>query len=81
MNNLLKGVALFVGGALVGAATAMLLTPKNGEEVRKDLADLAAEAKKRAQDYCEQVKKDLAEAQAVVEAAVQPEKPKAKKSK
>ena len=41
MSNLLKGAALFVGGALVGAAAALLLTPKPGEEVRKDLADLA----------------------------------------
>lgn len=57
----------------------MLLTPKNGEEVRKELADLASEAKKRAQDYCEQVKKDLSEAQAAVEAAI-PEKLKAKKA-
>lgn len=78
-NNLIKGAALFVGGALVGAAAALLLTPKNGEEVRKELADLASEAKKRAQDYCEKVKKDLSEAQAAVEAAI-PEKLKAKKA-
>lgn len=69
MSNLLKGAALFVGGALVGAAAALLLTPKTGEEVRKDLADLAEEAKKHAQDYCERVKKDLAEAEAALEAA------------
>ncbi len=61
MNNLFRGAALFVGGAIVGAAVALLLTPKTGEEVRKELSDLAEEAKKRAQDYCEQVKKDLSE--------------------
>ena len=49
---------------MVGAAAALLLTPKKGEEVRKELADLAAEAKKRAQQYCEQVKKDLEEKEA-----------------
>ena len=69
MNNLLKGAVLFAGGALVGAAAALLLTPKTGEEVRKDLAGLAEEAKKHAQDYCERVKKDLAEAEAAVESA------------
>lgn len=69
MSNLLKGAALLVGGALIGAAAALLLTPKTGEEVRKDLADLADEAKKHAQDYCERVKKELAEAEAAIEAA------------
>ena len=49
----------------------MLLTPKKGEEVRQELADLAAEAKKRAQEYCEQVKQDLAEAKANVEVAAE----------
>ena len=68
MNNLSKGLALFVGGAIVGAAAALLLTPKKGEEVRQELADLAAEAKKRAQEFCEQVKQDLAEANATAEA-------------
>ena len=51
--RLSKGLALFVGGAIVGAAAALLLTPKKGEEVRQELADLAAEAKKRAHQYCE----------------------------
>ena len=55
MNNLFKGAALFLGGILVGAATALLVTPKTGEELRNDLADLAEEAKKRTQDYCEQM--------------------------
>lgn len=59
MNSLSKGLALFIGGAIVGAAAAVLLTPKKGEEVRQELADLAAEAKKRAQDYCEQVKQQI----------------------
>ena len=64
MSRLSNGLALFVGGAIVGAAAALLLTPKKGEEVRQELADLAAEAKKRAQEYCEQVKKDLEEKEA-----------------
>jgi gas vesicle protein len=75
MSSLSKGLALFIGGAMVGAAAALLLTPKKGEELRQELTDLAAEAKKRAQDYCEQVKKDLAEATAAAEAeAAKPKK-------
>ena len=75
MNSLSKGLALFIGGAIAGAAAALLLTPKKGEEVRQELADLAQEAKKRAQQYCEQVKQDLAEANAAAEAEVkEPEK-------
>ena len=72
MNNLFKGAALFVGGAIVGAAAALLLTPKKGEEIRQELTDLAAEAKKRAQDYCEQVKQNLIQKE---EEAPAPEKP------
>ena len=68
MSRLSKGLALFVGGAIVGAAAALLLTSKKGEEVRQELADLAAEAKKRAHQYCEQVKQDLADANATAEA-------------
>ena len=68
MSRLSKGLALFVGGAIVGAAAALLLTPKKGEEVRQELAGLAAEAKKRAHQYCEQVKQDLADANATAEA-------------
>ena len=68
MNNLFKGAALFIGGAIAGAAAALLLTPKKGEEIRQELSDLAVEAKKRAQDYCEQVKQNWAEANAAPEA-------------
>lgn len=71
MSNIVKGAALFIGGALVGAAAALLLAPKKGEEMRKDLSDLASEAKKQAQDYYEQVKKDLAEAEAKLEDAAE----------
>ena len=75
MSSLSKGLALFIGGAMVGAAAALLLTPKKGEELRQELTDLAAEAKKRAQNYCEQVKKNLAEATAAAETeAAKPKK-------
>ena len=64
MSNLSKGLALFIGGAIAGAATVLLLTPEKKEEIRQELADLADEAKKRAHAYCEQVRQDLAEANA-----------------
>ena len=69
MSNLFRGAALFIGGALVGAAAAMLLTPKTGEEMRQQLADYADEAKKHMQEYCEQLKRDLAEANAAEQEA------------
>ena len=47
MNNLFKGAALLLGGAVLGAAAALLLTPKTGEEVRKQLADLLEVAKQQ----------------------------------
>ena len=76
MSQLFKGAALFIGGALVGAAAALLLTPKTGEEMRKELADLADEVKKNAQEYCEQLKQNFGEANACADA-----EPKAAKSK
>ena len=36
-----------VGGALVGAVVALLLTPKTGAEVRSRIKDLAAASKER----------------------------------
>ena len=69
MSNLIKSAALFIGGAAVGAAVAMLLTPKTGEEIRNEIADLAQDVKKNAQDYCEQLKKDLADAAVAAAAA------------
>ena len=71
MANLFKGAALFIGGAIAGAAAAMLLSPQTAEKVRHELSDLATEAKKRAQGYCEQVKNDFAQAQAAAENAAE----------
>lgn len=36
---------MFAGGALVGAAAALLLTTKKGEEIRHELSDLMDEWK------------------------------------
>lgn len=69
MNDFLKGMALFVGGAIAGAAAALLLSPKSGEELRKDIVDLAADAKKRTQEYCAQVKEEMEHMEAAAEAA------------
>ena len=55
----MKKLFIFAAGAAVGAAVALLLAPKSGEEMREELKDLAQDATKRAQDYCAQVKKDL----------------------
>lgn len=79
MNNLFKGAALFIGGAIAGAAAALLLTPKTGEEVRKEIADLAEDVKKSAQDYCEQVKKDISDKVAEMKAPKEA-KPESKKA-
>ena len=62
MKELIKGAALFAGGALLGAAAALLLAPKNGEEMRNDLKDMAEEAKKQVRDYCEKLKQELGNA-------------------
>lgn len=40
MSNLFKGAALFIGGAIAGAAAMLLLSPENLEKVRKEVSDL-----------------------------------------
>ena len=69
MNDLFKGMALFLGGAIVGAAAALLLAPKSGEELRQDLAGMAEDVKKRTQEYCEQEKQEVEKKVAKVQAA------------
>ena len=69
MNDFLYFMSLFVGGAIAGATAALLLSPKTGEQLRQDIADMAAEAKKRAQEYCEQVKEEMEHVEAAAEAA------------
>ena len=59
MNDLTKGVALFLGGAMVGAEVAMLLTPKTGAEMREQIANMASEAKDRAESCREQINKGV----------------------
>lgn len=76
MKDLVKGAALLLGGAVLGAAAALLLTPKTGEQVREQIKDITEDAKKRAQDYCDQLKKDLAEVVADIKEA-NAEEPKA----
>jgi hypothetical protein len=39
-SKVLSTIALLVGGALVGASVALLLTPKSGAELRSDLKGL-----------------------------------------
>jgi len=46
-------VGAFIGGA-VGAITALLLAPKSGEELRKDIAVKSTDAYDKAQKYFEE---------------------------
>jgi len=73
MSNFSKGVAWFIGGAIAGAAVTLLLTPEQREEIRKELLNLKAEAAKRTQEYCEQLKEEIKSCKAQV-ANAEPEK-------
>lgn len=44
-------------GALLGGITALLLTPKSGQELRGEIGDAAARAKERAEDAKAQMAK------------------------
>ena len=69
MSNLFKGAALFIGGALAGAAAVLLLSPETRDEVRKQVSECAREAQARMQQYAEKLKQDLAEANSAAETA------------
>lgn len=71
MSNLLKGAALFIGGALAGAAAILALSPETAKKVRDDLSDVAGEVKKRAQECCEQVKEQGAKIKEQVQSQLQ----------
>ena len=47
MSNLFKGAALFIGGAIAGAATMLLLSPEDLEKVRKEVSDLKSRVKSK----------------------------------
>ena len=38
-DRLVSSLGLFLGGALVGAGVALLMAPKSGADLRKDLAE------------------------------------------
>ena len=44
----------FVKGLVIGGGIALLLSPKPGKEIRKDLADKADEALDKVMDYADQ---------------------------
>ena len=46
----------FLAGGLVGAGLALLLAPKPGKELRKDIADIAADAREKAAAVVDQGK-------------------------
>ena len=53
MNDFLKTTFIFAAGAAVGAAVAMLLAPRTGEELRGKLHDLAEDNIDKLKKACE----------------------------
>jgi len=63
----------FLGGALIGGVTAMLLAPKSGLETRRKIVELAEEGKEKAERVPVAVREARhAAATAFVEALKQP---------
>lgn len=61
-----SNILTFIGGVVAGAAVAILLAPKNGEQTRKDIKDAIDEHIKMAKEKyskfhscAEQVREDL----------------------
>lgn len=55
MKNSSHSFLSFLGGALVGAAVTMLVTPKTGQEVRHDLRDMANKGTKKLKNELDKV--------------------------
>lgn len=55
MKNSVNCFASFLGGALVGAAVAMLVTPKSGPEVRRDLRDIANKGSRKLKNEIDKI--------------------------
>lgn len=70
LSRIIKDALLFTAGAAVGVAGAMWLMSDSGKEARKELRDLASQAKDKVQECCEQVKQDVEAAKKAAEEAV-----------
>ncbi len=54
-----SGLVPFVWGALLGAATALLLAPKSGAETQRELKDRARRLRERAEEKVEELQGSL----------------------
>jgi len=52
----------FLLGGLIGAAVGLLSAPKSGKEVRRQVRDMAGEARGKVGDYYEQIKEAVTSA-------------------
>lgn len=50
---------MFVGGAVLGAVAGILLAPKSGEEIRKEITDYASKVKGEVVDAAQRTKAGL----------------------
>ena len=57
MARLLRGAALFIGGALAGAAAVMLLPEEKRAQLKKEISDIVDEAKKAVETQMAEVQK------------------------
>lgn len=61
-NSTICSIVYFLLGGLVGAAVAILTTPKTGKETRQQITDLAEDVKDKVGDYYEDVKDSVSSA-------------------
>jgi gas vesicle protein len=55
-DNAAAAIIAFVSGAVIGAAAALLLTPKSGNEVREKLCGFTDSAAKKVKSYAREAK-------------------------
>lgn len=51
-------IAFLIGG-IIGAGLSLLLAPQSGRKTRKQIVDLAEEARDSASDYAKKIKKSI----------------------
>ncbi len=59
MNHVSTRKSAFIFGLIVGGATAMLLTPKRGDEMRKEIRNKVEQIKSNADDATDEKANEL----------------------
>jgi len=71
VKNIRSALVPFLAGGLIGAGIALLLAPKSGKELRKDIKDIASDTRHKIVETVEKGKELYIEGTAAVKHAIE----------